>query len=201
MKFFNSLLDHYEKNRRWAVLSLALIMLAFYFIPFELIYFQNGLFAQFIVYSNALRNMGISGVYACWLTYSDFITPIFALLLFVFSVASVILALKFPKIITGSLAFFVYVLYRELRGLGAVTDNMASELVAKQVAYSVFLLLFTLAIIILIALILIAYCVHDKNRTECPIPPREHKPSKAERIAELEARVRELENREPENRD
>ena len=32
-------------------------------------------------------------------------------------------------------------------------------------------------------------------------PPREHKPTKAERIAELEARVRELENLEPENRD
>lgn len=32
-------------------------------------------------------------------------------------------------------------------------------------------------------------------------PPREHKPTKAERIAELEARVRELENREPQNRD
>lgn len=194
MEFFNSLLDHYEKNRRLAVLSLALIMLAFYFIPFELIYFQNGLFAQFIVYSNALSNMGISGVYACWLTYSDFITPIFALLLFVFSVTGVILALKFPKIITGSLAFLVYVLYRELQGLGAVTDNMASDIVAKQVTYSVFLLLFTLAIIVFIALILIAYCVHS-NRAECPVPPREHKPTNAERIAELEARVRELENR------
>ena len=200
MKFFNSLLDRYERNRRWVVLSLALIMLAFYFIPFELIYFQNGLFAQFIVYSNALSHLGISGVYACWLTYSDFITPVFALILFVFSVAGVILALKFPKIITGSLAFLVYVLYRELQGLGAVTDNMASDVVAKQVTYSVFLLLFTLAIIVFIALILIAYCVHN-NRAECPVPPREHKPTKAERIAELEARVRELENREPQNRD
>lgn len=158
------------------------------------------MFAQFIVYSNALRHLGISGVYACWLTYSDFITPVFALILFVFSVAGVILALKFPKIITGSLAFFVYVLYRELRGLGVITDNMASDIVAKQVTYSVFLLLFTLAIIVFIALILIAYCVHN-NRAECPVPPREHKPTKAERIAELEARVRELENREPENRD
>ena len=32
-------------------------------------------------------------------------------------------------------------------------------------------------------------------------PPREHKPTKAERIAELEASVRELENRKPQNRD
>ena len=200
MKFFNSLLDRYERNRRWVVLPLALIMLALYFIPFELIYFQNGLFTQFIVYSNALSHLGLSGVYAYWLTYSYFITPVFALILFVFSVAGVILALKFPKIITGSLAFLVYVLYRELQGLGAVTDNMASDIVAKQVTYSVFLLLFTLAIIVFIALILIAYCVHN-NRAECPVPPREHKPTNEERIAELEARVRELENREPENRD
>lgn len=49
--------------------------------------------------------------------------------------------------------------------------------------------------------VFIAYAVKWLKSRLDSLPPREHKPTKAERIAELEARVRELENREPENRD
>lgn len=49
--------------------------------------------------------------------------------------------------------------------------------------------------------VFVAYAVKWLKSRFDSLPPREHKPTKAERIAELEARVRELENREPENRD
>ena len=49
--------------------------------------------------------------------------------------------------------------------------------------------------------VFVAYAVKWLKSRLDSRPPREHKPTKAERIAELEARVRELENREPENRD
>ena len=49
--------------------------------------------------------------------------------------------------------------------------------------------------------VFIAYAVKWLKTRLDSRPPREHKPTKSERIAELEARVRELENREPENRD
>ena len=49
--------------------------------------------------------------------------------------------------------------------------------------------------------VFIAYAVKWLKSRLDSRPPREHKPTKAERIAELEARVRELENREPQNRD
>lgn len=43
--------------------------------------------------------------------------------------------------------------------------------------------------------VFIAYAVKWLKSRLDSLPPREHKPTKAERIAELEARVRELENR------
>lgn len=49
--------------------------------------------------------------------------------------------------------------------------------------------------------VFIAYAVKWLKASLDSLPRREHKPTKAERIAELEARVRELENREPQNRD
>lgn len=58
--------------------------------------------------------------------------------------------------------------------------------------------------LVLSAFFLAVYIAHAvkwiKARLDS-LPPREHKPTKAERIAELEARVRELENHEPENLD
>lgn len=47
--------------------------------------------------------------------------------------------------------------------------------------------------------VFIAYAVKWLKARLASIPPREHKPTKSERIAELEARVRELENRDSSN--
>lgn len=191
MRFLGSMLSFYEKRRVIILSAIIVTMLFFYFVPFDIIYI-SGLFYTFLYEHNALVSLGLSGVYANWVSYNAYIQPIFILILLVFSIACIGASYKFPKLVSGSMPYFVFVLYRVVTALGTIDDFMSKSDTARQAVYSIFLMLVTLACTSFIAILSIAYSVSNHTVTIYRKSPREHKPTKSERIAELERQVAEL---------
>lgn len=111
----------------------------------------------------------------------------FPLALFVIAVSGTCLAYKIKPFIMCSCPFGIYCI------VAAAQNLHFSDYVPSWHAYAAFYILFATLLVIATITSLLALCLPLKPQK--PRPPREHKPTKAERIAELEARVRELENR------
>lgn len=177
-----------------AFLSVFIVLIAsLYFAPYAI--FDTG-------------GNGVWGLFTNWLSFPDMLQyvesgevsmfdvvfyRIFPLALFVIAIVGTCLAYKTNFLLACSLPFGIYAIVIPAQSL------RFSDYVPSWHAYAAIYILFaTLLIAATITLLLALYLPLKAHE---PRPPREHKPTKAERIAELEARVRELENREPQNRD
>ena len=185
-----------EKRSIYISLVLFVLYFAIFFIPYIAfpksfaVPSEDSAFHILYIVCPLLRQEGYSdelsaGVFAIIFVY---------LALWITQLAAVFVSKKHPYFFLASLIPFSVVFF----GTIYMVDGMSlwsspSAGVFIMAAIYAFLLIVAIAW----ALPLIKRAIEGfKNR-----PPREHKPTKAERIAELEARVRELENREPENRD
>ena len=111
------------------------------------------------------------------------------LALWITQIVAVFVSKKYPYFFLASLIPFSVVFF----GTAYMVDGWAKSSVPPSAGVFIMAAIYAFLLIVAVAwaLPLIKRAIERfKNR-----PPREHKPTKAERIAELEARVRELENR------
>lgn len=118
-------------------------------------------------------------------------TIVFFIIAVGFSVALAFFSRKHPLMcclnIVSSSFFWVWTL--------AVTDGTLFHPSTFTVTFPNAAFYISLILSAFFLAVFIAYAVKLLKARLANIPPREHKPTKSERIAELEARVRELENR------
>lgn len=107
---------------------------------------------------------------------------IFPLVLCALNIIILALAYKHPKLIFASMPFFIYSLYLISRPIKLLHSFVGG--------YSIFYLL--LVILCLLFFILLALALFLPLKEPAPRTPRPRKPTKSERIAELERQVEEL---------
>lgn len=122
-------------------------------------------------------------------------TIVFFIIAVGFSVAIAFFSRKHPLMcclnIVSSSFFWVWTL--------AVTDGTLFHPFTFTVSFPHAAFYISLILSAFFLAVFIAYAIKWLKPRLASIPPREHKPTKSERIAELEARVRELENRDSTN--
>lgn len=119
---------------------------------------------------------------------------ILALVFFIASVAGAVSIIKAKWCAAFSLPLAFFALYFVCET--TATRNRMGVLMPSESAHSAFYIIICLLVILAVVLILLATYLPLKEPAPAePKPERKRKPSKAERIAELEARVRELEDR------
>ena len=119
---------------------------------------------------------------------------ILALVFFVLSIAGAVSIIKAKWCVAFSLPLAIFALY-SVCGATA-TRNRMGLLAPAEVVHSAFYIIVCLLVILAVVLILLATYLPLKEPAPAePKPERKRKPSKDERIAELEARVRELEEK------
>lgn len=114
---------------------------------------------------------------------------ILALVFFIASVAGAVSIIKAKWCAAFSLPLAVFALYSVCAT--TATRNHMGVLMPSESAHSAFYIIICLLVILAVVLILLALYLPLKEPK--PREPRKRNPSKAQRIAELEARVQELE--------
>ena len=173
-----------------------LLILSFFITLFALLYFVS--YAIFDTGGN-----GVFGFFTSMLSFSDMLQyvksgeasmfdvvfyRIFPLALFIIAIVGTCLAYKTNFLLACSLPFSIYAIVIPAQNL------RFSAYVPSWHAYAAIYILFaTLLIAATITLLLALYLPLKAHE---PRPPRERKPTKAERIAELERQVAELKEKE-----
>lgn len=189
-KFLLAVRKAYDTKRIAFVIAFCAVAVFLYFAPFYLdglSHFTRLLYIrQSANWWEQLRNNGeITNGSVAYL-YFIFIVPVPFLLL---SLCGNIGAIKMKWCVVFSLPLAIFSVY----AAGSYVASRARMflLTSDETVYSAFYIIICLLVILAVALILLALCLPLKEPK--PREPRKRKPSKAERIAELEARVQELE--------
>ena len=171
-----------KKALRVISIAMPFVMLALLFVPFM----SHG-------QTDTLNSALLISLSTCFTDGGDIVSQsciiIFFIIAIAISIAGAFLFKKSP--VFACLNFFscAYLLITTST-IFALTERSEYLTIKLHAAFYISLILsvFFLAVFI-------AYAVKWLKARLDSLPPREHKPTKAERIAELEARVRELENR------
>ena len=178
-----------KKALRVISIAMPFVVLMLLFVPFLVIVQGEGSMARRLTFST----------FQCaqsWENILQSCTIAFFILALALSIASAILSRKHPVFVCLNAISAAYFWIIASVFKADYTVAFPLYLIKLHAAFYISLILsaFFLAVFI-------AYAVKWLKARLDSLPPREHKPTKAERIAELEARVRELENHEPENLD
>ena len=171
-----------KKAMRVISIAMPFVVLALLFVPF----LSHG-------QSNTPNNILLISLFSCFTDNGDAVSQSCIIFFFTIAIAiSITGAFLFKKSpVFACLNFFSCAYLLITTGTIFVLAERSEYLIIKlHAAFYISLILsaFFLAVFI-------AYAVKWLKSRLDSRPPREHKPTKAERIAELEARVRELENR------
>ena len=195
-KFLLAVRKAYDTKRIAFVIAFCAVAVFLYFAPFcldGLSHFTRLLYIrQSANWWEQLRNNGeITNGRVAYL-YFIFIVPAPFLLL---SLCGNIGTIKMKWCAVFSLPLAIFSVY----AAGSYVASRARMflLTSDETVYSAFYIIVCLLVILAVVLILLAAYLPLKEPAPAePKPERKRKPSKAERIAELEARVRELEDKE-----
>lgn len=194
-KFLLAVRKAYDTKRIAFVIAFCAVAVFLYFAPFcldGLSHFVRLLYIrQSSILWGQLQSSGdITNAEVAY-SYFLFITP---LPLFLLSVCGTIVSKKTNWCIALSLPLAVFSVYAASSTIS--TSNRMFILTPAEAAYSAFYIIIALLVILVVTIILVAAYMPLKEPAPAePKPERKRKPSKAERIAELEARVHELEKK------
>ena len=168
-----------KKALRFVSIAMPFVVIVLFFVPFLVIVQGKGSMARWHAFSAFHFAQSLD-------TVAQGCTIAFFVLALAISIAAAILFCKHPVCVCfnaiSAAYFWIY-------AAAVIPDFYVWDATPHAAFYiSLILSAFFLAVFV-------AYAVKWLKSRLDSLPPREHKPTKAERIAELEARVRELENR------
>lgn len=172
MKIFSAIYDKYKSSAIWFIVPLFFAILALYFCPT-------------LVYENV--NNGYAGLFLTFLYYIQdshrvFAFSIVAIVFTIIAIVCTILARKKIQFLFGILPLCALGLYEIFSDILTI-DNSVSAAISMSVY-----LAFDLLVILYITFLLFCALMSQVP----PRQPKPHKPTKDERIAELERQVAEL---------
>ena len=200
VRFFWSVRSAFNKKRLAFLVTLATVVTVLYFIPNSLagitgngLYITSvgyfGLFGSLLSFENLQQYISTGEISAFDLYFSNF----FPLCLLGIAMIGIAASYKLPFLAAALIPYDIYAIYRATEVLSF------SSYTPSWHAYAAIYIL--LAVILLLAVVILLLALYLPLKEPAPRAPRsrEHKPTKSERIAELEARVRKLENRDSSN--
>ena len=194
-KFLLAVRNAYNTKRIAFVIAFCVVAVFLYFAPYVVgasIGFQYTSLFQAWFTIDSMQVLIAEGLIT---QFGVYFYRILALVFFIASVAGAVSIIKAKWCAAFSLPLALFALYFVCET--TATRNHMGVLMPSESAHSAFYIIVCLLVILAVVLILLAEYLPLKEPAPAePKPKRNRKPSKAERIAELEARVRELEDKE-----
>lgn len=192
-KFLLAVRKAYDTKRIAFIIAFCAVAVFLYFAPFSTR--LSSLFSK-VLYASSTIDLCKTTMENGFLAESDFVATCIdiavSLPLFVLAIGGIISAIKARWSVALACPVAIYAMHTACAYV-VVMGRMGMFNAADKV-YSAFYIIVALLVICFVALILLALYLPLKEPAPAePKPERKRKPSKAQRIAQLEARVQELE--------